>query len=101
MLHCYNILGKTFGESTLGLSWYSTETSQAGEMPTAEASNEDEDGETPYQEDYLPAGLHEAEAGNGDEAETTAEINEKLLDDDEEEGVEEERSWKRRANDED
>ena len=101
MLHCYNILGKTFGESTLGLSWYSTETSQAGEMPTAEASNEDEDGETPYQEDYLPAGLHEAEAGNGDEAETTAEINEKLLDDEEEEGVEEERSWKRRANDED
>ena len=101
MLHCYNILGKTFGESTLGLSWYSTETSQAGEMPTAEASNEDENGETPYQEDYLPAGLHEAEAGNGDEAETTAEINEKLLDDEEEEGVEEERSWKRRANDED
>ena len=83
------------------MSWYSTETTQTGEMPTAEASNEDEDGETPYQEDYLPAGLHEAEAGNGDEAETTAEINEKLLDDDEEEGVEEERSWKRRANDED
>ena len=84
------------------MSWFSTETSQTGEMPTTEVSNEEEeDGETPYQEDYLPAGLHEAEAVIGEEAETTAEINEKLLDDEEEEGVEEERSWKRRANDED
>lgn len=65
-------------------------------------SNEDENGETPYQEDYLPAGLHEAEAGNVEEAETTVEeINEKLLDDEEEEVVEDERSWKRRANDAD
>lgn len=69
---------------------------------SSQESNEDEDGETPYQEDYLPAGLHEAEAGNGEEAETTVEeINEKLLDDEEEEVVEDERSWKRRANDED
>ena len=62
----------------------------------------DENAETPYQEDYLPAGLHEAEAGNVEEAETTVEeINEKLLDDEEEEVVEDERSWKRRANDAD
>jgi len=84
------------------LSWCNTETTQSGEMPRTEESNDDEDGETPYQEDYLPAGLHEAEAGNGEEAETTVEeINEKLLDDEEEEVVEDERSWKRRANDED
>merc|ERR1719443_252338 len=63
--------GKNFGESTLGLSWYNTETSHAGEMPRTEESNEDENGETPYQEDYLSAGLHEAEAGNVEEAETT------------------------------
>merc|ERR550525_726831 len=64
------------------------ETAQAGEAGRTEESNTDENGETPYQEDYLPPGLHEGEAGNGAEAATTAEeINENLLDDEEDESI--------------
>ena len=68
-----------------------------------EANAEDNDGSTPYQEDYLPPGLQEDETGNGtlNESDVVDDINENLLDDEEEEGAEEERSWKRRNNEED
>ena len=80
-------LENTFDESFLFLIVTFTQESTA---------DENEDGSTPYQEDYLPPGLQE-EASTLNESE----INENLLDDEEEEGAEEERSWKRRNNEED
>lgn len=79
-----------------------------------EEQEEEDDGYTPPQEDYLPPGLQEHEdslsqASKGDEAEELNEtgdgsevLNEDLLDEDEDDGDgDEERSWKRRNNEED
>ena len=64
-----------------------------------QGANGEDDDSTPYQEDYLPPGLQEDENGeNLNETEETEEINENLLDDEEEDGNDEERSWKRRTN---
>lgn len=90
--------GKLFNEASLELCWYTpplAETSEE-ENTTEEGGHEDNDGSTPYQEDYLPPGLQE-EAGS---TLNESEINENLLDDEEEDGAEEERSWKRRNNEE-
>jgi len=96
--------GKSFNEKSLDVSWFnqSTPEREVGEAPEGnEEANEDEDdGYTPPQDDYLPPGLQE-ENGEKDlnATEEGEELNEDLLDDEEEE--EEERSWKRRNNEED
>merc|ERR1712106_1052967 len=108
--------GKNFCDKTLTLSWYNQVESGMGTgEDSAEVGEEDEedDGYTPPQEDYLPPGLQEHEDslskddGNEEETEELNEtgdgsevLNEDLLDEDEDDG-DEERSWKRRNNDED
>jgi len=90
--------GKMFGDTTLLLSMHTVATNPVCSDGTEGANGEDDDS-TPYQEDYLPPGLQEDENGeNLNETEETEEINENLLDDEEEEGNDEERSWKRRTN---
>lgn len=81
--------GKVVGGQSLQLAWHSPALHAAGDG-AQEAVEAGEDGTTPYQEDYLPPGLQE---------EATEEINEDLLD--EEEDDVDERSWKRRNNEDD
>merc|ERR1719270_3254556 len=80
--------GKIFGETTLMLSLYNSVTTQSTDHNgdnNEEANTEDNDGSTPYQEDYLPPGLQEDETENGtlNESDAVDDINENLLDDDE------------------
>ena len=82
------------GEKSLQLSWYNPASQIAGGNGAQETVETEADGATPYQEDYLPPGLQEDEAAN-----ETEEINEDLLDEEEEDV--DERSWKRRNNEED
>merc|ERR1719186_1556216 len=111
--------GKSFCDKSLVLSWSSQAVTgrEAGEPQTEcaeEEQEEDDDGYTPPQEDYLPPGLQELEdnlslvskgeegAEGGEELnETGEELNDDLLDEDEDDGEDEERSWKRRSNEED
>jgi len=119
--------GKNYGERTLTLSWYNQPTPDqvegtegASEQFSEEGGEEVDDGYTPPQEDYLPPGLQEHEdnlsqASRGEEEDeageelnetgdgATEELNEDLLDDEEEDAEDEERSWKRRnaSNEED
>lgn len=81
--------GKVVGGQSLQLAWHSPALHAAGDG-AQESVEAGEDGTTPYQEDYLPPGLQE---------EATEEINEDLLD--EEEDDVDERSWKRRNNEDD
>merc|ERR1719508_708231 len=114
--------GKSFCDKSLVLSWSSQAVTgrEAGEPQTEcaeEEQEEEDDGYTPPQEDYLPPGLQElednlslaskgegveGEAEGGEELnETGEELNDDLLDEDEDDGEDEERSWKRRSNEED
>merc|ERR1719508_62095 len=114
--------GKSFCDKSLVLSWSSQAVTgrEAGEPQTEcaeEEQEEEDDGYTPPQEDYLPPGLQELEdnlslASKGEELnetgeggeelnETGEELNDDLLDEDEDDGEDEERSWKRRSNEED
>merc|ERR1719445_2702067 len=105
--------GKTFGDRTLQLSWYTQllpgkegEEEAANETQELEQEEAEDDGYTPPQEDYLPPGLQEHEdslskeglglnvSGEAASESADAEINEDLLDEDEDE-EDEERSWKR------
>lgn len=108
--------GKTFQDKELQLSWYTEQLpgkegdeevlNESGEL---EQEEQEDDGYTPPQEDYLPPGLQEHEEslsrertvseGVSETAETE-ELNEHLLDEEEEdeEAENEERSWKRRNN---
>ena len=76
-----------FGGEMLAVSWYNPAQQPGGGQ---EAGQGGEEGTTPYQEDYLPPGLQE---------DATEEINEDLLDEEEEDV--DERSWKRRNNEDD
>merc|ERR1719427_1068689 len=114
--------GRSFCDKSLVLSWSSQSVTgrEAGEPQTEcaeEEQEEEDDGYTPPQEDYLPPGLQELEdnlslasKGEGVEGEaegaeelneTGEELNDDLLDEDEDDGEDEERSWKRRSNEED
>jgi len=103
--------GKNFCDKNLAMAWYNQE--QAASQTEADQDQEDDDdGYTPPQDDYLPPGLqeHEDSLGNASKTEENEELdetgdgsevlNEDLLDEEEEDG-DEERSWKRRSNDED
>jgi len=105
--------GRSFCDKNLSLSWYSQPIpGREGEVAEAGDGQEEEedDGYTPPQEDYLPPGLQEHEDSlskgeGGEELNDTGDgndvLNEDLLDEDEDDGEDEERSWKRRNNDED
>merc|ERR1719422_1645468 len=101
--------GKNFCEKTLSVSWFNQatpdrETGEAAIEGTEEVHDEDDDGYTPPQNDYLPPGLQEDDNDdqeNGNDGlnitgEGAEELDEDLLDDEDEE--DEERSWKRRNN---
>ena len=108
--------GKTFQDRELQLNWYTEQLpGKEGEEEVAnlsgdhEQEEQEDDGYTPPQEDYLPPGLQEHEESlsrertvseNVSENAETEELNEHLLDEEEEEedGENEERSWKRRNN---
>jgi len=105
------VSGKVFGTKSLDLSWYTqvSPESETNDSKVDEVENDEEDdGYIPPQDDYLPPGLQEAETQspaaqvelNETDDGVAGDINEHLLDEDEEEG-DEERSWKRRSNDED
>merc|ERR1712150_19282 len=108
--------GRSFQERELQLSWYTEQLpgkegeeeglDESGEL---EQEEQEDDGYTPPQEDYLPPGLQEHEESlsrertvseNVSETAEPDELNEHLLDEEEEEddAENEERSWKRRNN---
>merc|ERR1711934_94746 len=102
--------GKNYKDRTLSLSWFSQATPGqgvvGGEQFAEEGGEEADDGYTPPQEDYLPPGLQEHEDSLSRErtesetvSETTAdieELHEHLLDEEDDDAENEERSWKRR-----
>jgi len=103
--------GKNFCDKSLAMAWYNQEQA-ASQTEADQDQDDDDDGYTPPQDDYLPPGLqeHEDSLGNASKTEENEELddtgdgsevlNEDLLDEEEEDG-DEERSWKRRSNDED
>merc|ERR1711915_498580 len=116
-------LGKVFHDRNLQLSWYTQnlpgneEEDVVGEGGEAQQEDQEDDGYTPPQEDYLPPGLHEHEDSLNNEESTqpeqsgedvgeevdenpadTEELDENLLDEEDEEEENEERSWERRSN---
>jgi len=109
---------KNLHDKNLILAWFSKAQGNDSERAVPEVEDnqdeEEDDGYTPPQDDYLPPGLQEHEdslghaskddiaeglneTGDGDGSEI---FNEDLLDEDDEDG-DEERSWKRRTNDDD
>ena len=107
--------GKNFQERELQLSWYTEqlpgkegEEDGLNDSGDLEQEEQEDDGYTPPQEDYLPPGLQEHEESlsrersvseNVSETAEQEELNEHLLDEEEEDDAEnEERSWKRRNN---
>merc|ERR1719427_2453824 len=108
--------GKNFLEKCLVMSWYNQGQDVDADLERKESESgpdEEDDGYTPPQDDYLPPGLQEHEDSLGhvskeekeaaelDETGEGSEVfNEDLLDEDDEDG-DEERSWKRRSNEED
>ena len=107
--------GRGFQDKELQLSWYTEqlpgkegEEDGLNESGGLEQEEQEDDGYTPPQEDYLPPGLQEHEDSLSRErtesetvSETTAdieELHEHLLDEEEDDGENEERSWKRRNN---
>ena len=97
------------------LSWYTEqlpgkegEEDGLNDSGDLEQEEQEDDGYTPPQEDYLPPGLQEHEESlsrersvseNVSETAEQEELNEHLLDEEEEDDAEnEERSWKRRNN---
>merc|ERR1711874_958146 len=107
--------GRGFQDKELQLSWYTEqlpgkegEEDGLNESGALEQEEQEDDGYTPPQEDYLPPGLQEHEdilsQASQDEGaedlndtnEGPEELNEDLLDDEEEE--DDEKSWKRRNN---
>jgi len=108
--------GKNFLEKCLVMSWYNQGQDADADLERKESesgADEEDDGYTPPQDDYLPPGLQEHEDSLGhaskeekeapelDETGEGSEVfNEDLLDEDDEDG-DEERSWKRRSNEED
>jgi len=108
--------GKNLHEKKFILSWYNKVQGNDMDKAVPEAGDiqdeEEDDGYTPPQEDYLPPGLqeHEDSLGHASKDDNAEELNEtgdgseifndELLDEDDEDG-DEERSWKRRSNDDD
>jgi len=107
--------GRGFQDKELQLSWYTEqlpgkegEEDGLNESGGLEQEEAEDDGYTPPQEDYLPPGLQEHEDSLSRErtesetvSETTAdieELHEHLLDEEDDDGENEERSWKRRNN---
>ena len=107
--------GRGFQDKELQLSWYTEqlpgkegEEEGLNESGGLEQEEAEDDGYTPPQEDYLPPGLQEHEDSLSRErtesetvSETTAdieELHEHLLDEEDDDGENEERSWKRRNN---
>merc|ERR1712025_1513329 len=116
------LTGKSYGERVLTLSWYNQPTPELQEVdevveqfPESAAPEEDDDYTPPglqEHEDHLSQPSHDEQDdveadelnGTGDgEVDGGEELNEDLLDDEDEDGEDEERSWKRRnaSNEED
>merc|ERR1719507_2495600 len=97
--------GRGFQDKELQLSWYTEqlpgkegEEEGLNESGGLEQEEAEDDGYTPPQEDYLPPGLQEHEDSLSRERTDIEELHEHLLDEEDDDAENEERSWKRRNN---
>merc|ERR1711874_878011 len=96
--------GRAFQERELQLTWYTEqlpgkegEEDGLNESGGLEQEEAEDDGYTPPHEDSLPRERTESETVS-ETAADIEELNEHLLDEEEDDGENEERSWKRRNN---